>query len=66
MGGQRIRHDHAWSCAAAILDLVRHLMREECQRDAHAAIYAAVMACLEHFENDLGREAVRLCRPSRN
>lgn len=49
-----------------ILDLVKHLMREECHRDAHEAFYAALMACLEHFEADLGREAARLCRPSKN
>lgn len=66
MGQISLRHDHAWACAGAILGLVKHLMREECYRDAHDAFYTAIRACLEHYERQLRREAVRLCKPSRN
>ncbi|HXG09289.1 MAG TPA: hypothetical protein VNK04_05825 [Gemmataceae bacterium] len=66
MGAPRLQHDHAWAAAAAILDLVKHRMREECRRDAHTAFYDAILACLQHYEQDMQREAARLCRPSRN
>jgi hypothetical protein len=65
MGSARLRHDHAWACASVVLDLVKHLMREECHRDAHEAFYTAIMGCLEHFETEQRREEARL-RPSSN
>jgi hypothetical protein len=66
MGQVSLRHDHAFSAASVILDLVKHLMREECHRDAHDAFYEAIMACLEHYEMQMKREARRLVKPSRN
>lgn len=66
MGQLSLRHDHAWATAVAILDLVKHLMREECHRDAHDAFYTAIKACLESYEQQMQREARRLAKPSRN
>ena len=66
MGQISLRHDHAWAAAAAVLDLVKHLMREECHREAHDAFYQAINACLEHYEIQMQREARRLAKPSRN
>jgi hypothetical protein len=62
----RLHHDHAWACACVILDMVKHLMREECHRDAHTAFYDALMAMLEHYEQQADRQHRRLHDPSKN
>lgn len=62
----RLHHDHAWACAEVILELVQHLMREECHRDAaHQAFYEAIRSCLLHYDMQRERQERRL-QPSRN
>jgi hypothetical protein len=60
-----LQHDHAFACAEVILEMVRHLMREECHREAHDAFYEAIMCCLQHYELSCERRPRRIL-PSRN
>jgi hypothetical protein len=46
--------------------MVKHLMRDECHRDAHTAFYDALMAMLAHYEEQANRQARRLGKPSKN
>jgi hypothetical protein len=62
----RLAHDHAFSCALVLLEMVKHLMREECHKDAHTAFYDALMGMLEHYEQQADRQARRLGKPSKN
>jgi hypothetical protein len=63
---RRLWHDHAFACASAILDMTKHLMREECHRDTHQAFYEAITACLQHYESQCARQVRRVGEPSKN
>ncbi|GEM_PF-3029025 len=62
---QRLRHDCAWACATALLDVVRDVLMDFEHKDFHEEAYRIVLAALEAYDLQCQREAARL-RPSRN
>jgi hypothetical protein len=66
MPGSRLMHDSAFAGATALLDMVAPALRPEERRDYFDEAYRICMAMLEAYEQQVRREAARLCRPSRN
>jgi hypothetical protein len=67
MGRKRLIHDTAWTTALAVLDSVRHLLREEEHTDAHRVFYETIKAGIEALDVMQAREDHRLLRrPSDN
>lgn len=63
---QRLRHDCAWACATALLDMACRALLPKEHKDFHEEAYHIVLAALEAYDLQCDREATRLCRPSRN
>jgi len=62
---RRLQHDTAFALASALLDIVRHCIREEEWRDAFAAFYEACRAGIE--AHDVRRERIETrLRPFNN
>ncbi len=66
MANERLKHDCAWSAAAAIVELFTPLLRQEEVNEAFGQGYTACRALLDIYETQLDREAARLCKPSSN
>jgi hypothetical protein len=62
----RLIHDTAYALALHLLRVFEPLLREEEKRDAFTECYEAAKAGIEAFCIQADREAVRLCRPSKN
>jgi hypothetical protein len=60
MSRNRLIHDTAWAAALAILDSVRHLIREDEHKDAHGVFYEIIKAAIEGLHILQAREDVRL------
>ena len=59
-------HDRAVAGATALLDMVAPALRPEERREFFDEAYRICLAMLEAYEQQVRREAARLCRPSRN
>jgi hypothetical protein len=55
-------HDTAWAAALAVLDSVRHLIRDEEHKDAHGCFYEIIKAAIEELDILQAREDMRLLR----
>jgi hypothetical protein len=66
MGTNRLRHDAAYVCATALLDMACGALMAQEHKDFHDEAYHIVLAALEAYDIQREREAVRLCKPSRN
>ena len=66
MPGTRLMHDSAFAGAKELLDMVAPALRPEERRDYFNEAYRTCLAMLLAYEQQVQREAARLCRPSRN
>ncbi len=66
MPGSRLMHDTAFAAAKALLDMAAPALRSDQRRDYFDECYRICLAMLEAYEQQVQREAARLCRPSRN
>jgi hypothetical protein len=66
MPGHRLIHESALLGANALLDLVAPALRPEERRDYFDEAYRICVALLEAYEQQMQREAARLCKPSCN
>jgi hypothetical protein len=66
MGQISLRHDCAWAGARSLVEIVVPCLREEERRDAFEEFYRVCAAMIEAYEQQMQREAARLCKPSRN
>lgn len=66
MGVVSLRHDAAFAAARALVEIVAPCLREEERRDAFEEFYRVCVAMIEAYEQQMQREAARLCKPSRN
>lgn len=64
----RLRHDAAFACATALLDMACGALMDQEKRDFHEEAYHIVLQMLAKYDSmyEREREAIRLCRPSRN
>jgi hypothetical protein len=62
----RLRHDAAYAAATALLDMVCRALLNSEHKLFHDEAYQIVLACLEAYDMQREREAIRLCRPSKN
>jgi hypothetical protein len=66
MTGQRLRHDVAWVGAQSLVEVIASCLRLEERRDYFDEACRICLAMLEAYEQQVRREAARLCKPSRN
>ena len=66
MPGSRLMHDSAFAGARALLDMAAPALRSDQPRVYFDEAYHICLAMLEAYEQQVQREAARLCRPSRN
>jgi hypothetical protein len=62
MSRKRLIHDSAWAAALAVLDSVRHLIREDGHKEAHGVFYEIIKAAIEGLDILQAREDMRLLR----
>lgn len=66
MASRHLKHDTAFACATALLDMVRPALLPAEQKDFHEEAYRIALAALEAYDQQVQREAARLRKPSRN